>query len=1045
MAKSSLTLWIDVDTNRVLDGWNSNNEAPVPSFVAGDTCEIEIHLVRKNASSQFEELPTTGKSFKLAIGVIDRLPSGGSWTLAYGNSQIDFDFDEKPEDVQTALNLIPEIIADGGVTVTLVNGDTTYRVMFNEKVALSSTFSTDASNLIPSSIIQKSEVKVGSSTTKAVWHFKPKQVPVVYQPNWTQSTNSSIATLTNLGGGVGRIEIKPDAPRGGTFTLGAYLYEVKKYAPNQGQTTYNYVTTFPISVNATESDFDNCLPAPVGSIGTGTGTQFDLNGVTVKKVGAYAWDFTTKSVTNQHDSTWYNSQYYIDAVTNGSIIPFEYVSSTISLNNYEVASLLAGIGSVEAVLEVEVTENGAVTTVLQTQCKIISDIIGQHTYSPTPFDDPLTQSDLNAALVGYIQDASNTGSTYGRKNGQWETVLPLAGGAMDSNAFITLSSVSANADSELAGWGLGIEKTDDHTKYATVEYNAVTVQDGANYVQVTADGVRFNDGTTQTTSAVTPDLTNYFTKNGGQLNEDASIGLFNGSGRVGYFSSESISLSQYPQGTGQSYPDYQSWLSPTKLELVSNLTPSSLMTVDANGLIFPDSTVQTTAATTPDLSGYALLSGATFESIIVDYDGSPNYPFRVVASSTPNKGVMMDSSKVLVGADPEYDLFGRRSYVSDVSIYIEHGESGQVAGIYTNATNPAIPPMLRMVETDGVTGTNVTEVKQGKIFYDGVELYATKSELSTYAPLDGATFTDKVVISPSSLARAGFNIGGGVAPAYPVAGDLWFLSASNYLYYRSHASATSLSIPAHQLSNTFSANQIIDLTSNTSAALRITQKGTYPALVVEDATNPDTNAFVVNADGVVGIQKDPATWTPTAGVALDVTGNSNFTGKATFTSVGGAAGINIGIGGTNTTAVTAGDMWITTGGSSLNYRDGNGTWRVLPNTGSINTFTQPQVISPTTTSTTPALRITNIATAATAHSLLVEDETNPDITAFIINNAGNIGIGVPTGWTPTEKFEINGNIKFTADSSVQTTAYIPSAVAITGGSINGITIDGGTY
>jgi hypothetical protein len=172
---------------------------------------------------------------------------------------------------------------------------------------------------------------------------------------------------------------------------------------------------------------------------------------------------------------------------------------------------------------------------------------------------------------------------------------------------------------------------------------------------------------------------------------------------------------------------------------------------------------------------------------------------------------------------------------------------------------------------------------------------------------------------------------------------------------------------------------------------------------------------------------------------------ATFTGKVNCTSVGGAAGINVGIGGTNTTATTAGDMWITTGGVSLNYRDANGTWRTLPNTGSINTFSQPQIIASTLTSTTPALRITNLATAATAHSLLVEDDTNPDTTAFIINNAGNIGIGVPTGWTATEKFEISGNIKFIADSSVQTTAYIPSAVAITGGSINGITIDGGTY
>jgi hypothetical protein len=53
--------------------------------------------------------------------------------------------------------------------------------------------------------------------------------------------------------------------------------------------------------------------------------------------------------------------------------------------------------------------------------------------------------------------------------------------------------------------------------------------------------------------------------------------------------------------------------------------------------------------------------------------------------------------------------------------------------------------------------------------------------------------------------------------------------------------------------NTFTANQIISVTDNTNAALRITQAGTGDALLVEDEANPDSTPFVVKADGKVGI------------------------------------------------------------------------------------------------------------------------------------------------------------------------------------------------
>ena len=53
--------------------------------------------------------------------------------------------------------------------------------------------------------------------------------------------------------------------------------------------------------------------------------------------------------------------------------------------------------------------------------------------------------------------------------------------------------------------------------------------------------------------------------------------------------------------------------------------------------------------------------------------------------------------------------------------------------------------------------------------------------------------------------------------------------------------------------NTFTANQIISVTDNTNAALRVTQLGTGLALRIEDSTNPDSTPVVVDASGNVGI------------------------------------------------------------------------------------------------------------------------------------------------------------------------------------------------
>ena len=62
---------------------------------------------------------------------------------------------------------------------------------------------------------------------------------------------------------------------------------------------------------------------------------------------------------------------------------------------------------------------------------------------------------------------------------------------------------------------------------------------------------------------------------------------------------------------------------------------------------------------------------------------------------------------------------------------------------------------------------------------------------------------------------------------------------------------------ALNLSNSFSSNQAISVSTASTAALRVTQTGTGEALRVEDES-PDTSPFVVSASGRVGIGVTPS-------------------------------------------------------------------------------------------------------------------------------------------------------------------------------------------
>jgi hypothetical protein len=209
--------------------------------------------------------------------------------------------------------------------------------------------------------------------------------------------------------------------------------------------------------------------------------------------------------------------------------------------------------------------------------------------------------------------------------------------------------------------------------------------------------------------------------------------------------------------------------------------------------------------------------------------------------------------------------------------------------------------------------------------------------------------------------------------------------------------------------NILNADLVIDSYNDTGAGTHYLHKFTPLDGKLVLATNGGGLTF---PDGTT--QSTAATSPDLSGYALK--SGTTFTGKVNFTSVAGAAGINVGIGGDSTTASTAGDLWIVTGGANLNFRDGTGAWKVLASLQNGNTFNQPQAVD--VSNTIPALRVTQ---RGTGEALRVEDSTTPDSTPFVINADGAVGIGAAPG---AFKLNVAGNSNLNGNTTITGTASV---------------------
>lgn len=446
---------------------------------------------------------------------------------------------------------------------------------------------------------------------------------------------------------------------------------------------------------------------------------------------------------------------------------------------------------------------------------------------------------------------------------------------------------------------------------------------------------------------------------------------------------------------------------------LSNLTPTSLslnqsgfgqFTISpSQGIVFPDSTVQVTAYTGDNTVSWGEIGGQISNQVDLQSALDSKYP-----ASNPDG--FIDSSALapyLTSAD------AATTYAVTARGLPSGGNTAQVLTKasnvdYSSSWTTIIPGdryLTSSTTTNTVsngpktftvqTGLSYTPTQDATISYDANNHMHTV--VTSYNPATGVLVVDARSHTGSGTYSSWVVNVGGTVPAQTVS---WGSITGTI--------SAQLDLQAQ-----------LDTKLNTTTAASTYYLQTNPAgFITNSALAPYLLASTAASTYLTQANAASTYFTISAAAGKANLSGATFTGKVNFTPVSGVPGINIGIGGTSAAGTTNGDLWISTGGVNLNYRDGTGAWRICAITTSTNTFSSPQIVD--TTASTAALRITQ---KGTGNAIQVEDSTTPDATSFVVDQFGKVGVGVAPDATAAIKVDTNG-IMF-GDGTTQTTASVP--------------------
>lgn len=542
---TTLKLFIDVKAGLAYPTFSSTSPISNPSFFLGDLAKLQIFFIEQTGLGSYPRQEVAGlgtPGIRVAVGQIDASPTSGHFHLTFGGDTTQpLDYNITASMLETRLNQLNSIDAAGDVTVSKV-GDN-YAIKFNSNGSRGA-FTGDAAALIPLSNVGISVLQEGDATHPEIVLVHLQQNVAALATSFTAlpASTASISTLSAWDGSraVYRLAISPD-PKGGTFSL---AYDAL---------TGTDVSTASIAVGSTALDVQNALSINALE-----------DKVTVQQVGAYAYDIAVTAEPDTAGLTVDDSGLLSFAGFEGDLDintanAISYLDGADFLETTLEVEISDGTAhqtvlQIPCTLKSAVIDEAAVNTV--TLDPVLTQATGDGRYlrQANNLSDLASTSTARTNLDVYSKAETDAAVAAGGGGGGG-SFLPLAGGTMTgaitfdatglqninkgtfdnstggyngislicavgyelnwqgghlgnwySGAFqpiildSTLTIADGTSDSEVGGWGFGVQLTSDNTQNAYIAYDEVKVSNGSGGTSVTPTGITFPDSTTLTTA-----------------------------------------------------------------------------------------------------------------------------------------------------------------------------------------------------------------------------------------------------------------------------------------------------------------------------------------------------------------------------------------------------------------------------------------------------------------------------------------------------------------------------------------------------------------
>jgi len=591
---TTLKLFIDAKAGLAYPTYSSSSPISNPSFFLGDMAKLRIYFIEQTGVGTYPRQEVDGlgsPGIKVAIGAIDESPTAGHFHLTFGgdttSNQV---FNVTAAALAADLNALASIIAAGGVTVTKI-GDN-YSIKFTSNGARGA-ITGNGLALIPLSTVGITVLQDGDGSTPEIILVHLQQnvaaLAITFNPTDPSTITSTVLSAWDGARATYRASISPD-PKAGTFTL---AFDAD---------TGTDVSTSAIAVGSTALEVQNALSKDA---------LLDL--VTVQQVGAYAYDITVLTEPGAGGLTG----------DSAGLLSFAGFEGDLDINTANAISYLDGDESITTTLEVEISDGTDTQTILQIPCTLRSSVVDESTVNAVSLDPVLTQATGDGRYLRQANDLSDvtsvataranldiysTAETDAAIAAASGSFLPLAGGTM--TGAITFDAVGAqninkgtfdnstggyNGISLICAVGYELNWQGGHLgNWYSGAFQPIVIDSSLDITH--ADGIKFSDDTIQITAAVT------FT--GGSVATDITQADATFDSELGAWGFGVQNTSTPAQNAYIEYDEVN----------VSNSAGGTSIT--PTGITFPDSSVQTTAASAglnqADVFAMAIVTDTTF-------------------------------------------------------------------------------------------------------------------------------------------------------------------------------------------------------------------------------------------------------------------------------------------------------------------------------------------------------------------------------------------------------------------------------------------------